>query len=133
MPLYSYTTAGSSVIKSSMLLSMVSVFSTLIGASVATGAWVGAAVAGTSAGASVACGSAGAAVGAAVPHAVRITSATEMNIIKGFRLDWYILFSSEKVVWELPIPINSLDRQKERMWSDSKSSVSLRFNVERCA
>jgi hypothetical protein len=91
------------------------VFSTLIGASVAAGASVGASVAaGASVGASVACGAAGAAVGAAVPHAVRITSATDMKIIKGLRLDWYISFSSGKVVWELIRMLNLLDRQKER-------------------
>jgi hypothetical protein len=49
----------------------------------------------------VACGTAGALVGAAGAHAVRITSASEMKIIKGLRFDWYISSSSGKVVWEL--------------------------------
>src|ERR1043165_9142019 len=107
MPLYSYTTAGSNVIRSSMLLSMVSVFSALAGAAVA--AWVaasvGAAVAGAWVGADVACGWPGAAVaGAAVRaggvHAVRITSAIEMKIIQGLRFDLYISSSSGKVVWD---------------------------------
>jgi hypothetical protein len=90
-----------------MLLSIVSVFSTLIGASVAAGASVGASVAaGASVGASVACGAAGAAVGAAVPQAVRITTATDMKTINGLRLDRYILSSSGKVVWELLKLIN---------------------------
>jgi len=108
---------------SSMLLTIVSVFSTLIGASVATGASVGAAVAGTSAGASVACGAAGAAVGAAVPHAVRITSATEMKIIKGLRLDWYISSSSGKVVWELLIPINRWIAKRKYVGAILKTAV----------
>jgi hypothetical protein len=81
----------------------------------------------------VACGAAGAAVGAAVPHAVRITSAREMKIIKGLRLDWCILFSSGKSGLGISQLINSLDRQQEKRRSDLKSSVSLRFNVERCA
>jgi ABC-type cobalamin transport system permease subunit len=93
-----------------MLLATLNVFSTLIGAS------VGASVTEASVGASVACGPAGAAVGAAVPHAVRITSATEMKIIKGLRFDSYISSSSGKVVWELLMLIKSLDRQKERTW-----------------
>src|SRR5262245_50670937 len=101
MPLYSYTTAGSNVIMSSILLSMVSVFSTLIGASVAVGASVGAAVAGGCAGASVASGAVGAAVGAAPPHAARTTRARETRIARILRLDGYILSSSGKVVWEL--------------------------------
>ena len=88
------------MIRSSILLSIVSVFSTLIGASVAAGAYVGASVAaGASVGASVACGAAGAAVGAGAPHAVKITSARETRIAKILRFDWYISSSSGKVVW----------------------------------
>src|SRR5262245_32916712 len=101
MPLYSYTTAGSSVIRSLMLLSIVSVFSTLMGASVA--AWVGASVAGAWVGASVAGGLAGASVAVAAwpPHAVSIRSAREMKIVAILRFEWYISSSSRKVVWEL--------------------------------
>jgi hypothetical protein len=77
-----------------MLLSIVSVFSTLMGASVAS---AGASVAGAVAGASVACGSSGAAVGvAAGPHAVRITSMREIKIIEILRFDLYISSSSGK-------------------------------------
>src|SRR5690349_3113656 len=104
MPLYSYTTAGSSVIRSLMLLSITSVFSTLMGASVAAGASVaGASVAGASvaaAGGSVTCGASGADVGAAGAHAVRITSARETIVNRGLRFDWYISSSSGKVVGE---------------------------------
>src|SRR5688500_9954573 len=99
MPLYSYTTAGSNVIRSLMLLSITSVFSTLMGASVAAGASVaGASVA--CAGGSVAAGPSGAVAGAAGAQAVRITSASEIRIIRGLRFDWYISSSSGKVVGE---------------------------------
>jgi 3-oxoacyl-ACP reductase-like protein len=84
-----------------MLLAIVSVFSTLIGASVAAGA----SVAGASVAAAVASGPAGASVaGASVAatgaHAVRITSAREIKIIQGLRFDWDISSSSGKVVWD---------------------------------
>src|SRR6185369_7320924 len=93
MPLYSYTTAGSRVIISSMLLTMVRVFSALIGAWVAAAggsvAAAGGSVAGAPPGASVA-GAAGAAVGAAGAHAVRITSIREIKTNRGLRFDLYI-------------------------------------------
>jgi hypothetical protein len=73
------------VIKSSMLLSMVSVFAALAGAA------VGAAAAGASVAAAPAGGCAGAAVGvAAGAHAVRITSARETTIVQGLRLNGFI-------------------------------------------
>jgi len=75
------------VIRSEMLLATLSVFSTLIGASVAAGASVGASVTGASGGASVACGPAGAAGGTDGLHAVRITSAIEIKIIEILGLD----------------------------------------------
>src|SRR5688500_6059494 len=90
MPLYSYTIAGSNVIRSLMLLSITSVFSTLMGASVAAGASV-ASVAGASvasAGGSVMAGTSGALVGAAAgAHAVRIASAREIKINRRLFLD----------------------------------------------
>jgi hypothetical protein len=67
------------------LLAIDSVFSTLMGASVAAGASVGAGASVT--GASVACGPAGATVGAAGAHAVTITSAMEIKIIEILRFD----------------------------------------------
>ncbi len=58
---------------------------------------MGAAVAGELPGAVVA----GAVVGvAAEPHAVRITSMSDTTNMNKLRFDWYISFSSGKVVWE---------------------------------
>src|SRR5262245_32734768 len=95
---------------------MVRVFSTLIGASVAVGASVGAAVAGGSAGASVASGAVGAAVGAAPPHAASTISARETRIARILRFDGYILSSSGKVVWELAKRVNLWNGQTDGAW-----------------
>jgi hypothetical protein len=77
------------------LLSKVSVFSTLIGASVA--ACVGASVGAAVAGASVACGPDGAAgVAAGEPQAVRSKSAREITIDRVLRFEWDISSSSGK-------------------------------------
>src|SRR5512138_2488392 len=119
-----------------MLLSMVSVFSTLTGALV--GAAVGAAVA-ASVGADVASGPAGAsvagaAVGAAEPHAVRITSVSEIKIIRGLCFDLYISSFSNKVVLKFLKICYQLDVKRKDLQAIGKAVFRFyRINIERRA